>query len=192
MRAPAKPRNLLRGVVLLCRGRVEGFDEIGGGVQDFLSSLAPMIAFPLVGSLLMLSRGLPRDAATDFLATLCAVLAPPVISHTLASYWRREAMWAHFATAFNWCQWMLPLIAAVLLLIGAALLHAGAPIAVLGLIGLLLLAGYALWLHWFLARHGLGLPPGRSAVLVIVVNLGTMILAVGPQLAQRFLFGGAG
>jgi hypothetical protein len=180
-------------VVLLCRGKAEGFAEIGSTGQDFLASLAPMIAFPLVGSLLLLSRGMPRDAATDFLATLCAVLAPPVLSHFLAWRWGQETRWAQFATAFNWCQWVLPLIAGVLLLIGAALMHAGAPVAVLGLIGALLLAAYALWLHWFLARQGLGLSVGRSILLVIVVNLGTMSVAVGPQLIERYLVpGGAG
>jgi hypothetical protein len=46
----------------------------------------------------------------------------------------------------------------------------------------LALGGYALWLHWFLARHGLALSPFRAAILVVVVNLGTALLVLAPRL----------
>ena len=181
--------NLLRGVLLLCRGRATGFAEIGGGAQDFLSSLAPMIAFPLVGTLLMLSGGQWREATTDFMAALCAVLAPPVLSYVLARRWGREAQWFRFATAFNWCQWVLPLLVSVLVLASGVMVQAGlSTMSAVGLLACVLLA-YAFWLHWFLARHGLDLSAGRAALLVFLVNLGTIILVAGPQLLQLFLFG---
>ncbi len=44
------------------------------------------------------------------------------------------------------------------------------------------LGGYALWLHWFLARHGLALSRFRAALLVVVVNLGTALLVLAPRL----------
>jgi len=42
--------------------------------------------------------------------------------------------------------------------------------------------GYALWLHWFLARHGLALSRLRAALLVAGVNLGTGMLVMLPRL----------
>jgi hypothetical protein len=48
------------------------------------------------------------------------------------------------------------------------------------------LGGYALWLHWFLARHGLALSGRRAALLVLGVNLGTALMVFGP----RFLTAG--
>jgi hypothetical protein len=181
--------NLLRGVILLCRGKAAGFSEIGAGPQDFLSSLAPMIAFPLVGTVLMLSSGRWREAATDFMAALCAVLAPPVLSYVLARRWGREEQWFRFATAFNWCQWVLPLLVSLLVLASGVMVQGGlSPKASIGLLACILLA-YAFWLHWFLARHGLDLSKGRAALLVFMVNLGTIILVAGPQLIQLYLFG---
>jgi hypothetical protein len=44
------------------------------------------------------------------------------------------------------------------------------------------LGGYGLWLHWFLARHGLQVSGPRAALLVAVVNLGTVLLVIGPRL----------
>jgi len=41
---------------------------------------------------------------------------------------------------------------------------------------------YALWLHWFLARHGLGLSRLRALLLVFAVNLTTAVLVVGPRM----------
>jgi len=179
--------NLLRGVWLLCRGRAAGYAEIGAGPQDFLSS-----AFPLVGALLMLSTGQFREAATDFLAALCAVLAPPVLSHVLARRWGREERWFQFATAFNWCQWVLPLLVSVLVILSGVMVQAGLPMmAAIGILACILLA-YAFWLHWFLARHGLDLSAGRAALLVFLVNLATIILVAGPQLLQLAVFGHIG
>ena len=191
MKASAKPRNLLRGVVLLCRGRVEGFDEIGTGAQDFLSSLAPMIAFPLVGSLLMLSRGLPRDAATDFLATLCAVLAPPVISHALARYWRREAMWGAFRHRLQ----LVPVDAAADRRRVAAHRSGAAACRCADCRAWVDRVAVARWLCVVAALVPRAAWPRPAAGPLAARHrgeFGTMVLAVGPQLAQRYLIGGAG
>jgi hypothetical protein len=182
--------NLLRGVILLCRGRAAGFSEIGAGQQDFLSSLAPMIAFPLVGALLMLSSGQWREGATDFMAALCAVLAPPVLSYSLARRWGREDQWFRFATAFNWCQWVLPLLVSVLVLASGVMVQAGLSMMSAIVVLACILLTYAFWLHWFLARHGLDLSGRRAALLVFLVNLGTIILVAGPQLVELYMHGG--
>ena len=180
---PGRP-NILRGIPLLCRGRAAGLAEMGAGPQDFLSSLAPLIAFPLVGCALMMSQGSVADAATDFLATLIAILAPPVISHFLARRWGREDQWLRFATAFNWCQWVLPLLGALLVLVAGFLVQGGMPLRSDVVLLCCVLLAYAFWLHWFLARPGLALPAGRAVLLVFLVNLVTIILVGGPQLLQ--------
>ena len=40
---------------------------------------------------------------------------------------------------------------------------------------------YGLWLHWFIARHGLGLSRFRAAVLVLGINLATVAIVIGPR-----------
>jgi hypothetical protein len=52
---------------------------------------------------------------------------------------------------------------------------------------LVCLAGYALWLNWFLARHGLALSAWRAAGLVAAVNLGTVAIILGPTLLAASL-----
>ena len=193
--APPAPRgNIARGVFLLARGKAEGLGQFAPTRQAFLASLAPMLAFPLVGFLLVLLASAtpstpagagaigPLEGFTDLIGTLCAVLAPPVLSFELARRWQREALWLRYATALDWVQWVIPVLISVLLIGVYPLLAATLSARVaLGLVGLAIV-GYALWLHWFVARHGLMLSPGRAALLVFLVNLGTALLAFGPRL----------
>jgi len=174
--------NVLRGIVRIARGRADGLDQFAGTQQGFLTSLAPLIAFPLVGTVLMLLNGGGAPAITDLLATVAVLLAPPVLSYELARLWGRQAYWLRFATAFNWCQWLLPMLASVLLMGLGLLLRTGLSEQTATGALVLALGGYALWLHWFLARHGLALSPFRAAILVVVVNLGTALLVLAPRL----------
>jgi len=103
-------------------------------------------------------------------------------AHPLAVAWRREPEWLRYATAFNWCQWAVPLAAGAALLLVAVMIALGLPQRIGVLIVLLALLGYALALHWFIARSGLRLSAMRAAVLVVLVNLGTAILVLGPGL----------
>lgn len=175
---------ILRGMMLVARGRAEGIDQFAGTTQSFLASLAPLIAFPLVGTFFVLLNGDAASAITNLLATLAVLLAPPVLSFELARLWGRQAAWLRFATAFNWCQWLLPMLAGVLLLVIGMLLQAGLPEEAAPVVLLLCLGGYALWLHWFLARHALALPRFRAALLVLGVNLGTALLVLAPRLLE--------
>ena len=88
--------------------------QFGATREAFLASLAPLIAFPLVGGVLMLLGGGGLAALSDLLATLCALLAPPVLSFEVARLWGRQDAWLRFATAFNWCQWAIPVAAAAI------------------------------------------------------------------------------
>jgi hypothetical protein len=174
--------NPLAGLLLVGRGRRAGIALFGASVNAYLASLAPLIAFPLVGSFLLLASGGGLDAVTDFLEVICALLGPAVLSHLLARYWRREAEWLRFATAFNWCQWLMPVVLLVLLVVLGVALQAGLPRNAAGATALGALGMYALWLHWFLARHGLALSAWRAVVMVLWVNLGTLVLLLAPRL----------
>jgi hypothetical protein len=181
---PASPPgpSILRGIVRVARGRADGIDQFAGTEQGFLASLAPLIAFPLVGTFLLLLNGEGAPALTDLFATLAVLLAPPVLSFEFSRLWGRQACWLRFATAFNWCQWLLPLLASVLLVTLGALLRAGLPDRAATVVLVAGVGGYGLWLHWFLARHGLALSRFRAALLVAAVNLGTALLVLMPRL----------
>ena len=166
----------------IARGRRDGLEQFGDTAQAFLASLAPLLAFPLVGGLLALAGGRTELAVTDLLATLCGLLAPAVLSYELARLWRRDGLWLRFATAFNWCQWLLPLLGSVLMVLLGMATAGGLPPRSAGVLLVLGLGGYGLWLHWFLARQGLQLSGMRAALLVLVVNFGTVLLVLGPRL----------
>ncbi len=175
------PGNVVVGIIRLARGRADGLLQFGETREAFLASLAPLIAFPLVGGVLMMLGGGGLDALADLLATLCALLAPPVLSFEVARWWGRESAWLRFATAFNWCQWIIPILLSLLLLLFGMLTMAGLPTSAARAGVLLGLVGYGLWLHCFLAKHGLGLSWLRAGLMVVGVNLATVLLVAGPR-----------
>jgi hypothetical protein len=176
------PGNILRGIALVARGRRDGLDQFGHRQQDFLASLAPLVAFPLVGGLLLLAGGQPEAAATGFLTALVALLAPPILSYEPARWWRRQNHWLRYATALNWCQWIVPVLAIILLSVVFPLVQSLASARAAGTVVIGLLVAYGLWLHWFIARHGLAISGLRAALLVVLVNLATGVLVFLPQL----------
>ncbi len=187
--APPRAKNILLGVIRVATGRADGLAQFGDTKEAFLASLAPLLAFPLVGALLMLAQGEGLAALSDLLATFCALLAPAVLSYEAARYWGRAAAWTRFAVAFNWCQWAIPVLAVLLAILAGMLLALGVPSQAGVAVVVAGLAGYGLWLHWFLARHGLGLSAGRAALLVVGVNLATVLLVLGPSLVVLALGG---
>jgi len=174
-------RRVLRGILLLARFRPEGFAEFAATRQAFLNSLAPLIAFPLVGGVLVLLSGGGIGAVTDLFATLIALLAPPVISEALAGRWDRAPRWLRYSVAFNWAQWAVPIAAVALLMVAGMLRRMGLGEQPAAIAVLFAIAGYGLALHWFLARHGLALSAGRSAVMVLAINFGTVVLVMAPR-----------
>ena len=187
---PAAPglRPLL-GMLRLARGRVDGLEQFGDTPQAYLASLAPPLGFQIVGAVLVVGTVGPVPALAIFLATLVVQLAPAVLSHALARAWGREARWLRYATAFNWCQWALPLAVMALLVVLQAGLLLGLPEGAAEAALLFGLGAYGLWLNWLLARHGLELSRARAALLVGLTNLGTVLLAAGPGLVVRALAG---
>lgn len=177
--------SVFSGIWRLATFRADGFAHFTGSRQAFLNSLAPLLAFPLVGSALLLLTGAGGGALGDLLGTLVALLTPAVVSHAFAVRWGREAAWLRYAVAFNWCQWAVPVAALALVVVAGVLVNTGLPVRLVTMLLLLGLLGYGLGLYWFLARHGLGLTGGRAALLVLVMNVTTGMLAFGP----RLLFG---
>jgi hypothetical protein len=178
----AVPRtNIIVGILRIARGRADGVGCFGSGPQAFLSSLAPLIAFPLVGAVLGVFADGPRSALTGLAMTVCALLTPPVVSYELARIWQRSDAWVRFATAFNWCEWILPVLACLVMVPLSLAISAGMSEATASLVLVRCLGLYGLWLHWFLARKALALSGWRAAGLVFLVNLGTAAVVIGPR-----------
>lgn len=172
----------LIGAAQLAVGRRAGIERFGDTSQAFLASLAPLVAFPLVGSLIMLMSGSVVRALTTFLMTLSAQLAPAVVSHAVARWWGREAAWLRYATAFNWCHWVIPVAVFAFMILTQILIGLGLPSGAAGDLLVLMLAGYGLWLHWTIARAGLGLSWSRCVALVVIVNAATAAVVLVPRL----------
>lgn len=184
-----KGGEIVRGVLLLARFRVSGLALFGGGVADLLNSLAPLLAFPVVLALLLLLDGAGGEALADLLSLVVALLAPLVISQALAVKWSRDDRWLRYAVALNWCQWALPPIAMAILVAFSLLAGLGLPQQALVPGSLLCVGGYALALHWFLARRGLDLTRRQATLFVVAVNAGTGALMLLPRLVQNWVVG---
>jgi hypothetical protein len=183
-RARAPGGSIPRGILLLGRGRATGMKEFGNSSDALTASLAPLIAFPLVGSVMIGIGGQPGLAAIAFLSRLCGVLVLPVITQAYARLFKRDATWLSTAAALNWSFWILiPLLLAAAFL-GALLVTAGVTQPHAETIVILLLAIYMLWLHWFIARTGLQLSGWAAAGLVILSNIAIGILTFGPDLVD--------
>jgi hypothetical protein len=177
-----KRLSVVMGVLLVARGRADGVGYFGATGQAFLSSLAPLLAFPLVGTLLGLATdGVVRSLA-DFVMFVCALLTPAVVSYELARWWGRGEHWLRFATAFNWCEWILPVLGCILMVPVSLAMSAGLGSEAASLMLLGCLAAYGLWLHWFLARHALSLSGLKAALLVFLVNVATVVVVAAPRL----------
>lgn len=180
------PQSVMVGILRIARGRADGIACFGATSQSFLASLAPLVAFPLVGAGITAVTDGPWRALSGLAMTLCALLTPAVLSFELARLWHRSEKWMRFATAFNWCEWTLPVLACLVMVplsvaIGAGLDAGAASLVLVGCLGV-----YGLWLHWFLARKALALSAFRAGLMVCLVNVGTVLAVMGPRfLAAR-------
>ncbi len=159
---------ILRGLGLLARGRAAGLSEFDNTPDGLLGSLAPLIAFPLVGAGWNAVQGQPEVAVVGFLARLCGVLVLPVIVSRFARALGREPFWLRTAAALSWSFWLILPLLLVAAMLGALLVHFGLDVNAAGYAGLAAIAAYLLWLHWFIARHGLRIGGWAAAALVVV------------------------
>ena len=169
---------------MLARGRAEGMACFRGTPEAFLASLAPLLALPLAGAAILAFGGALVPAAALMLLAVTAQVAPPVLSHAVARAWGREEGWLRYATAYNWCQWANVAVMAVLLMVLGGVTGAPVPAVVGSPVFGYAVLGYSMWLHWTLARSGLGLSRWRAAGLVLLVSFGTMLLVIGPEVAR--------
>ena len=177
----------LLGLALLARGRPEGLAQFGSTEQAFLASLAPLIAFSIVGAALTVGITQPLFAFVVFLVAAIAQLAPPVLSHMIAVRWGREEDWLRYATAFNWCQCLTPIGVMAVAFLVQVFVGVGMPAWRALEVGLGALILYMLWLNWLVARHGLDLSRGRAATLVLFVILGSNAMVVVPAVLAQLL-----
>ncbi len=186
---PGRRWNIALGILLLARGRAEGLRYFEDTKQAVLSSLAPLAALLLVGAAVALMSGAGPMLLSDVLILAIGILGPLVLSYEIARRWGRAQAWYRFAVAICWCNWAGPLAMMVLLFASTLLIALGVPPLVAIQAGQIALVLYALWLYWFVARHALGLPRGRAALLVVLVNAGTIVLVKAPLLIANALQG---
>ena len=169
--------------------RGAGIHGFTGSKQAFLNSLAPLLAMPVVGFLLLAVQGKVLDAVSNLLLAVVILLAPIAASHLVARWWRREALWLRFAVALNWCQWVITAVAMLLVALTGMAVQAGVPqqIALLGLaLGCL---GYAISLQVFLAHVGLALSRARAIGFVLLFNFAAALLVLLPAVARVMVYG---
>jgi hypothetical protein len=176
----------LKGMALIARGRPEGLNCFRDTREAFLFSLAPGFGFIIAAVADLLAQGQGAMAIGQILAPLCALLAPSVLSYELARFWGRDAFWYRFIVAFNWCQWLIPPLGLLLLVILTFAQQAGLTGQVGIRLVLVCVSAYALWLNWFLARHGLALTRGRAAMLVAGITLGNALVVFAPSVLADF------
>jgi hypothetical protein len=174
--------SIFSGIKRLAGFKADGFAAFTPTSQSLLNSLAPLIAFPLVGGLGQLSEGNVATALSDLLATAVALLTPLVVSEFLATRWGSGGRWLRFAVASNWCQWILPVGVIVIVIAFWILAQVGLALGS-GVVGAAIIAliCYGVALHWFLARWGLGLSRGRATLMVLAADLSTGALVMLPR-----------
>ena len=172
----------LLGVGRVARGRPDGIALFDDTPRGFMVSLLPVLSFLLISTLTMPADGDSPPAGASFFAILTLLLTPLVLSEWLAGIWGREAAWLRFATAFNWCQWMMPVAVIAGLLVANVMVSLGLPQSLSKRAAIAVVFGYGLWLEFFLARHALVLTRNRSIILVFAINVGTAALAVAASL----------
>lgn len=177
--------SLIVGIARLARFRADGFAFVPATPQAVANSLAPLLAFPLVSAGLLLAEGELREALSQLLATMIALLAPLVVSHNLAVRWGKEQAWYRYAAAVNWCQWALPAMFLALRITAGVLAMLGLGLGPSIMLGALVLYGIAL--HWFLARRGLDLSRGRTLLLIAAADVTTSLLVLGPHILAQIL-----
>jgi hypothetical protein len=173
---------ILRGLFLMARGAKSGIQEFDNSMDAFTASLAPLIAFPLVGAGVSALGGQWQLALIGFLSHLCAVLALPLITHEYARRTGREALWLRTATALDWSFWLLVPLLFAAAIAGAVLVQFGVPMVGAEYVALGLMGVYLLWYHWFIVRTGLVLGRGQAAFLVAITGLAIALCTAGPFL----------
>jgi hypothetical protein len=178
-----------RGIWLLARGRAAGIKEFGNSVDALTASLAPLIAFPLVGAGITATNGQPKLAVIAFLARLCAVLAVPVITYEFARFTKRESLWLRTTAALDWSFWLIVPLLVAAGFIGTGLVAAGLSVKNAEYAAMALMIAYMLWLQWFTVRNGLEATALQAAGLVLANTVVLGALSAAPALIFQIMPG---
>ena len=168
------------GLFLLGTGRPAGLAQFGTDPESYLASLAPLLGLQIVMGLVFAVDAGAVHGALFFLIMVCNLLAPPVLAHLFCQWWTCLGRWPLYANVLNWSVWLMVSVAIILLPLARVTLAFGvSPMAAAGLLvgGL---SAYALWFHWFLARHALALSRARALLVMAGVVFGTGLLLQVP------------
>jgi hypothetical protein len=180
-------RSVIRGIYRLARLRPEGFAEFEGTRQGFLNSLAPPLGLMLVACALLAVQYGVLGGLQMMLMFVVALLGPLVVGEAVATRMGRGEHWLRYVTAFNWCQWAIPVVGLLAVLGAGMMAVAGAPEGFVRQVLRVAILGYVLVLYVFLARHGLGLGWGAALAFVVAMHLGGGLLLVVPDLLVQVL-----
>lgn len=172
--------NIFRGMFKLAAGNASGIREFGNTPAAFSASIAPLLAFPLVGSTLFALEGHWLLALSIFLSRVCGILVQPAIVESTARRTGNRATWLVTSTALNWSVWLVfPLIFAGVL-VSNGLVSAGMSETAAIVTSVCLIVAYGLWLQWFILRVGLRVSGWVALAALLVMNITTASLYIIP------------
>ncbi|MDD2876358.1 MAG: hypothetical protein PHT60_03915 [Acidiphilium sp.] len=163
--------NVVRGLFRLAHGDAGGIREFGNTTRAFYASLAPLLAFPLVGAALFGLDGHWNLAIVMLLSRISGALIQPVATEFVAQRAKSSATWLMTSTALNWSIWLI----FPLMLIGALVANGLTALGLPQTLAIVLAAGfialYLLWFQWFVLRTGLRLNAWWALAALIAMNV---------------------
>lgn len=174
--------NILRGLLRLARGDAGGLREFGNGTPQFSASLAPLLAFPLVGSALFGLEGHWMLALVMLLSRVSGVLMQPVVTEAAASRVGSRATWMMTSTALNWSVWLIFPLILIGVLISDGLITLGLPQNDAVGIAVAAILLYLMWFQYFILRNGLRLRLWPAIGLVVLMNVAVTSVYLAPYL----------
>ncbi|WP_298284288.1 hypothetical protein [Acidocella sp.] len=178
---------IARGLWRLAKGERAGILDFGAGLENFSASIAPLIAFPLVGAAVVAMQGAWQLGLISFLSRLAGVLVLPVLTFEFARLFGREHLWLRTATALNWSFWVMPPMLVLAAIASVGLEAVGLSELGAARVALCIMVGYLLWFRWFTLRAGLGLGVWQALLVVAVSTAAIVGLMTLP-----FMFGVGG
>lgn len=165
------PGNILRGMFHLAIGDASGLREFGNTTAAFSASIAPLLAFPLVGSMLFGIQGHWLLATSMLLSRICGVLAQPVIVQATARRTRNEATWLVTSTTLNWSIWLIFPLILIGMIVSTGFTSLGASGALAITLTVVIIVFYMLWLQWFILRAGLKIRSWVALLVLLILNV---------------------
>lgn len=137
-----------------------------GAWRSFFAAVICLPAFLALHFLAWAGSGPPggvllRPLAAEVIGYAIAWAGFALVSLAVAQSWGRGGQWLRFICAWNWTNVVQYLVLQALILPGSFGLPAWLAEGLV-LVGL----GYAVWLEWFVTRHGLEVAPLRAVALV--------------------------